>query len=89
MKLRPVTFLYKPEYSKSDRKLQYGLIAEEVAQIYPELVPCDKDGQPYTVRYQYLAPMLLNELQKEDAVVMCNRKSCKPSASLLRRACSR
>jgi trimeric autotransporter adhesin len=65
MKLRPVTFLYKPEYSKGERTLQYGLIAEEVAQVYPELVAYDKDGQPYTVRYQYLAPMLLNEVQKQ------------------------
>jgi len=65
MKLRPVTFLYKPEYANGDRTLQYGLIAEEVAEVYPELVAHDKDGQPYTVRYQYLAPMLLNEVQKQ------------------------
>ena len=65
MKLRPVTFLYRPEYSKGDRTLQYGLIAEEVAEVYPELVAYDKDGQPFTVRYQYLAPMLLNEVQKQ------------------------
>ncbi len=68
MKLRPVTFLYKPEYDR-ERTLQYGLIAEEVAKVYPELVAYDKDGQPYTVKYQYLAPMLLNELQKQHAVV--------------------
>ncbi|MGC2108868.1 MAG: tail fiber domain-containing protein [Candidatus Korobacteraceae bacterium] len=65
MKLRPVTFFYKPEYAKGDRTLQYGLIAEEVAQVYPELVAYDNDGQPYTVRYQYLASMLLNEVQKQ------------------------
>ncbi len=65
MELRPVTFLYKPEYAKGDRTLQYGLIAEEVAQVYPELVAYDNDGQPYTVRYQYLTPMLLNEAQKQ------------------------
>ena len=52
MKLRPVTFLYKPEYDKGERTLQYGLIAEEVAKVYPELVAYDNDGQPYTVRYQ-------------------------------------
>jgi septal ring factor EnvC (AmiA/AmiB activator) len=74
MKLRPVTFLYKPEYSKGDRTLQYGLIAEEVAQVYPELVAYDNDGQPYTVRYQYLTPMLLNELQKEHAVVTAQQQ---------------
>lgn len=65
MKLRPVTFLYKPEYDKGERTLQYGLIAEEVAKVYPELVANDKDGKPYTVRYQYLTTMLLNEVQKQ------------------------
>ena len=65
MKLRPVTFLYKPEYDKGERTLQYGLIAEEVAEVYPELVAYDKDGQPYSVRYQYLTTMLLNEVQKQ------------------------
>lgn len=65
MKLRPVTFLFKPEYAKGDRTLQYGLIAEEVAQVYPELVAYDNNGQPYSVRYQYLSTMLLNELQKQ------------------------
>jgi hypothetical protein len=65
MKLRPVTFLYKPEYANGERTLQYGLIAEEVAQVYPELVAYDNDGQPYSVRYQYLSTMLLNEVQKQ------------------------
>ena len=65
MKLRPVTFLYKPEYDKGERTLQYGLIAEEVAKVYPELVAYDNDGQPYSVRYQYITTMLLNEVQKQ------------------------
>src|SRR5271167_3643208 len=65
MKLRPVTFLYKPEYDKGERTLQYGLISEEVARVYPELVANDNDGQPYSVRYQYLTSMLLNEAQKQ------------------------
>jgi trimeric autotransporter adhesin len=65
LRLRPVTFLYKPEYDKGERTLQYGLIAEEVAKVYPELVAYDNDGRPYTVKYQLLAPMLLNELQKQ------------------------
>jgi hypothetical protein len=65
MTLRPVTFLYKPEYDQGDRTLQYGLIAEEVAKVYPELVAYDKGGQPYTVRYQYITTMLLNEVQKQ------------------------
>lgn len=65
MKLRPVTFYYKPDYSKGDHTLQYGLIAEEVAEIYPGLVANDADGKPYAVRYQYLTSMLLNELQRQ------------------------
>ena len=67
--LRPVTFFYKPQYDDGSHTLQYGLIAEEVAKVYPEMVAYDKDGQPYTVKYQYLAPMLLNELQKQHTVV--------------------
>jgi hypothetical protein len=69
MKLRPVTYFYKPEYDKGQRTLQYGLIAEEVAEVYPELVAYQEDGEPYTVKYQYLTTMLLNELQKQHAVV--------------------
>jgi len=65
MNLRPVTFLYKPEYDKGQRTLQYGLIAEEVAEVYPDLVAYDPDGKPYTVKYQYLTTMLLNEVQKQ------------------------
>ena len=70
LQLRPVNFFYKPEYDDGSHQLQYGLIAEEVAKVYPEMVAYGKDGQPYTVKYQLLAPMLLNELQKEHAVVM-------------------
>ncbi len=65
MKLRPVTFFYKPEYDDGDRTLQYGLIAEEVAKVYPELVEFDNDGQPYSVRYHFITTMLLNEAQKQ------------------------
>lgn len=42
-----------------------GLIDEEVAKVYPELVAYDNNGQPYSVRYQYIATMLLNEVQKQ------------------------
>jgi hypothetical protein len=66
MKLRPVTFHYKPEYAEGPRKLQYGLIAEEVAKVYPDLVEYDQmTGQPQTVYYQHLNAMLLNEVQKQ------------------------
>jgi hypothetical protein len=67
LQLRPVTFLYKPQYDDGSHALQYGLIAEEVAKVYPEMVGYDKDGQPSSVKYQSLAPMLLNEVQKQNA----------------------
>ena len=66
--MRPVNFVYKPEYD--DGSHQFGLIAEEVAKVYPEMVAYDKDGQSFTVKYQLPAPMLVNELQKQHAVVM-------------------
>jgi polyhydroxyalkanoate synthesis regulator phasin len=63
--LRPVTFHYKkPDYDGS-KPLEYGLIAEEVAQVYPELVVRGADGQIDSVQYQKLPAMLLNELQKQ------------------------
>ena len=51
MRLRPVTFRYKKAYANGKRPLQYGLIAEEVAEIYPELVVHDKAGQTQSVQY--------------------------------------
>jgi hypothetical protein len=66
MKLRPVTFTYKPEYTHGPRTLQYGLVAEEVAEIYPDLVLYDpKTGEPQTVSYHLVNAMVLNEVQKE------------------------
>jgi hypothetical protein len=64
LKLRPVTFRYKNDQSGA---LQYGLVAEEVAKVYPELVVYGADGKVMTVRYSMLSAMLLNELQKRTA----------------------
>jgi hypothetical protein len=58
--LRPVRFHYKSEPSGP---VQYGLIAEEVAQVYPELVTRDADGEIEGVRYEALTPLLLKEVQ--------------------------
>jgi hypothetical protein len=66
MKLRPVAFYYKPEYDDT-RTRQYGLVAEEVAEVAPELVLSDRDGAPQTVRYHFVNAMLLNEVQKQRA----------------------
>jgi hypothetical protein len=64
LRLRPVTFRYKKPYTDGSKPLDYGLIAEEVAAVYPDLVVRDKDGQIETVQYHKLTPMLLNEVQK-------------------------
>ena len=49
--------------------MQYGLIAEEVAEVYPDLVAHSADGQIETVKYQVLDAMLLNELQQQQAQI--------------------
>jgi Chaperone of endosialidase len=61
--LRPVSFLY-PSHPP-DGPAEYGLISEEVAEIYPELVVRDKDGQPSGVRYHVLPAMLLSGVQRQ------------------------
>jgi hypothetical protein len=63
-RLRPVTFHYK---SDPKRVVQYGLIAEEVAKVYPELVMRDERGTILSVHYEELAPILLNEIQQQAA----------------------
>lgn len=60
--LRPVSFVYRGDAS---HERQYGLIAEGVAGIYPELVVRAEDGGVQSVKYEELIPMLLNELQHE------------------------
>jgi hypothetical protein len=64
--LRPVSFRLMTD-PKAGR--QYGLIAEEVAKVYPELVIRNEAGQAEGVRYEELAPMLLNEVQKQAAEI--------------------
>jgi hypothetical protein len=62
--LKPVTFRYKKEIDP-DRIRQFGLVAEEVEKVNPVLVTRDADGKPYTVRYDAVNAMLLNEFLKE------------------------
>jgi len=69
LRLRPVTFRYKKPFSDGSQPIQYGLIAEEVAEVYPDLVARSADGQIETVKYQLLDSMLLNELQKQNATI--------------------
>jgi hypothetical protein len=60
--LKPVTFHYK---SDETNRAEFGLIAEEVAEVNPDLVVRDENGEIYTVRYDQVNAMLLNEFLKE------------------------
>src|SRR5262249_15623789 len=62
--LDPVTFRYKKDIDPAGIA-QFGLVAEEVAKVNPDLVVRDKEGEPYTVRYEAVNAMLLNEFLKE------------------------
>jgi len=62
--LRPVTFRYKREFANGEKPVQFGLIAEEVAEAFPELVVYNEEGEPETVKYHLLSSLLLNELQE-------------------------
>jgi len=60
--LRPVTFYYKGDETNMPC---FGLIAEEVAKVNPDLILLDKEGKPYSVRYEQINAMLLNEFLRE------------------------
>jgi len=66
--LNPVTFRYKKEVDPVGSS-QFGLVAEEVEKVNPDLVVRDKDGKPFTVRYEAVNAMLLNEFLKEHRTV--------------------
>jgi predicted ribosome quality control (RQC) complex YloA/Tae2 family protein len=73
--LKPVTFHYK---TGAEHTAQFGLIAEEVAEVNPDLVVRDKKGDIYTVRYDAVNAMLLNEFLKE------HRKNQEQEATIAR-----
>jgi hypothetical protein len=66
--LEPVTFRYKEEIDPEGIR-QFGLIAEEVERVNPHLVVRDKEGKPFSVRYEAVNAMLLNEFLKEHQTV--------------------
>jgi hypothetical protein len=78
--LKPVAFRYKKEVDP-ERTLQFGLVAEDVEKVNPDLVARDADGKPYTVRYDAVNAMLLNEflkehrhVQEQDAIIARQQK---------------
>jgi hypothetical protein len=66
--LKPVTFRYKKEVD-AERPFSFGLIAEDVAEVSPELITRDENGNPQTVRCETVNAMLLNEFLKEHKTV--------------------
>ena len=71
--LKPVTFRYKKEFDPKGVP-QFGLVAEEVEKINPDLVKRDRDGKLQTVRYEAVNAMLLNEFLKEHRTVQEQQK---------------
>ena len=67
--LRPVTFRYARAYNDGAKPIQYGLVAEEVAEVFPELAVRGADGQIETVAYHKLPALLLNDLQRQQRVI--------------------
>ena len=72
--LKPVTFRYKKEFDPTGIP-QFGLVAEDVEKVNPGLVVRDKEGKPYSVRYDQVNAMLLNEFLKEHRKVEELRKN--------------
>ena len=68
-KLRPVTFRYKQAQDDGQHPLQYGLIAEEVAEVFPDLAVFNKDGTPETVKYHLLPNFLLAGYQSQQQTI--------------------
>ena len=71
--LKPVTFHYKKEIDPL-RTSQFGLVAEEVEKVNPELVVRDKEGKAYSVRYDQINAMLLNEFLKEHRAFVAEQR---------------
>jgi hypothetical protein len=83
MRLRPVSFRYQKPFADGSKPVQNGLIAEEVAEVYPDLVAHSADGQIEAVKYQVLAPMLLNEVQRQQAEIRDLQEQLKKVAGAL------
>ena len=83
MRLRPVTFRYQKPFADGSKPVQFGLIAEEVAEVYPEMVAHSADGQIQAVKYQMLDSMLLNEVQRQQAEIQTLQQKLEKMEALL------
>ena len=84
MKLKPVTFRYKIPYVDGPRPIEYGLIAEEVAEVLPALAVFNEDAQPETVKYHLLPSFLLAGYQQQQRTIAAHEDRIRSQAALVR-----
>jgi hypothetical protein len=84
LRLRPVTFRYRKSFDDGSKPIQYGLIAEEVAEAFPDLVARSADGRIETVKYQMLDALLLNEVQRQEAEIRALKERLDKLTSLVK-----
>jgi hypothetical protein len=80
LKLRPVTFRYTEPYIEGAKPVEYGLIAEEVAEVLPDLAVFNRDGQPETVKYHLLPSFLLAAYQQQSETVRSQSETIRGQA---------
>lgn len=90
MALKPVSFRYRRSFVHGANPVQFGLIAEQVAKVYPDLVVNGRDGKPSAVAYQELPALLLAQVQEQqrryNALKAQNRQQQKQIKWLIRQA---
>jgi BMFP domain-containing protein YqiC len=77
MRLHPVQFHYKQSTTRGEKPVQFGLIAEEVAKVFPQLVIRNRQGEVEAVQYHQLPALLLNELQRQRQTIDQQREEIK------------
>ena len=82
--LKPVTFRYKQELDPKGLP-QFGLVAEDVEKVNPDLITRDRDGKPYTVRYEAVNAMLLNEFLKAHRQIEEQQKEIEALRTLIQK----
>ncbi|HEX4912970.1 MAG TPA: tail fiber domain-containing protein, partial [Vicinamibacterales bacterium] len=85
LRLRPVTFKYRAGVDDGQRLKQYGLVAEEVAAVNPDWVVRGADGRIDTVRYHFLTPVLVNEVQRQQRTIDAQREQLTEQAARIER----
>lgn len=88
--LHPVRFRYTEEFAgPGERPVLYGLVAEEVAELFPGLVTRDEEGRPSSVLYSGLVPLLLSELQRQERTVTTQEERIAAQEALIQRLMAR